>query len=175
MTALAAATATESVLQAVRGWVDTVCTDLDSAKIVVEPYTGTRPALPYASVMPIIGSRAVGEDWSQMDGTGASGTGPWGGHVYGQRETTMQVSLYGPGSLSRGESLRVGMRNPTATRAAAAAGVVIANVLDVRNLSVEVDGTWEERCDVDITVRYHVLQAFTDGVIESVTADVVAE
>lgn len=174
MTAIAATSATETVLQAVRAWVDAAC-DLSTSSIVVEPYTGTRPTLPYASVMPIIGSRTVGEDWSQMDGTGASGTGPWGGHVYGQRETTMQVSFYGGGSLGRAEGLRMAMRNPVATRAAASAGVVVANVLDVRNLSADVDGQWEERCDVDITVRYHVSQAFDDGIIETVTADVVAE
>jgi len=159
----------ESRLQGLRDWVVTV-TQLADDQVVVSPFDGTRPSLPYATLQTVGPSIAPVHDEVHTDLDDDLADGDGAERVRGHRKTTYDLNVYG---LTLGvddliEAVRHSMQSPSLREQMCAIGLQILDVGNPRDLSELVDTRHERRLQCEITVGYALQWTRTVATIEQV-------
>lgn len=161
----------ETRLQALRAWVRQA-TGLPEARVVVAPFDGPRPALPYVTVQALLPTTAPQHDAAGVVQVGEGESATWVEVVRGDRRTTFDVNLYST-TLDIDdmvESLRHAMQSPMRRKATLLGGLVVVGVGSPRDLSELVDTRHERRLQVEVTIAYAVRHTTAVETIEAVEA-----
>lgn len=156
----------EQVLQAARVFVISA-TGYGATSVVVAPYDGTRPALPYISVQLTSPGRASGQDESHQTSTSGSG-GTFQQRVIGHRVALLTVEAFGAGCFDAIEAVRTGIAIDSIRRAALAAGISPLDTSELRDLTQVIETGFELRAQVDLRVGYVVERTANESVIDTV-------
>jgi hypothetical protein len=160
-------TSAETRLQLVRTWVrDT--TELADASVLVAPFDGQRPTLPYATVQMVTPTQSRQHDEVRVLSTATDGTGTE--RTKAHRTATVDVNLYGLtlGIDDLAEWLRWSIQSPSVRATLRASGLQVLAISDPRDLSTLVDVRHERRIQLEVTIGWAATVDRSVAVIEAV-------
>jgi hypothetical protein len=125
----------------------------------VAPVGGT--AEPFASVR-YVSEDYTGDDvesWADVAPDTATPPNDLSNSMIGPREALFSINFYRSGSLKRARRLQALLASPAGLELLDAADLGVSNVSSVRNLSAIESAEFEERAQVDLTVRFTAIEA----------------
>lgn len=136
--------------------------ELTGIRCIWDYQNAPKPANPYISLR-LSSERNIGtETRRRKDGTGIV-------DVVSQKEATLSVNAFGPGTIDICNMLWTSLQRPTIVDRCFAAGMAFIRAEDAQDLTQLLDGRgWEERANIDLIVTYGRSVEDNPGWIETV-------
>lgn len=141
----------ETILQAVRGWVQ-LATGLPSDRVIPADDAGVRPGLPYITVNLTTAGIGVGEDEEQFSGA----SGSLVSRVVGQRRATVTLNAYGRAGADLLEACQLTLRTPAVRAHLDAQRITVEDAGATMDVSELVDTRREKRFVKEFFLAYAV-------------------